>query len=192
HVVRPFLAAVKRGFDALTRFFDKITAPIRAVLERINRALDWVWSKVLAPILDVIGKVRAILQLLAGLGVEWAGKLDQILQLIETRIYDTFREVRNWVNTFELWLDLLLDPGGWIKSFPFLYTVHLWAGNIMGILVNLGLDPLAGDRRQIVRQDNRTRPLTTTVERFRSGYYRDHFHTQRAIARLKSRSFGGE
>jgi hypothetical protein len=188
HVVKPVIKAVSDAFGKLARFFDRVTAPIKAVLERVNRALDWVWSRVIAPILDAIQRIRAVLKLLAALGADWARKLDEILAQIETRIYDTFREVRNWVNTFELWLDLLLHPGGWIRSFPFLYTVFKWQGNIMGILVNLGLDPHAKERVDLVRADHPQLPVTETVTRFNSRYYADHWGVQSAIARLKTRT----
>jgi hypothetical protein len=186
HVVKPVIDAVSKFFQKIERFLDRVTAPIRRIIERINRALDWVWTKIVSPILDVIEKVRAVLRLLAELGAGWAARLDRILQQIESRIYDTFREVRSWVNTFELWLDILLDPGGWIHSTPFLYTVFKWSGNIWGIMVNLGLDPHASEGRALTRQENPLRPVSSTVERFRTGYYRDHPGVQGAIARFRT------
>lgn len=186
HVVKPIAEALLKFFQKLENVFNRITAPIRAVLERIHAALDWVWTKVIAPILDAIERVRAILRLLGELGVGWAERLDRILAQIETRIYDSFRQVREFVNTFELWLDLLLHPGGWIRSFPFLYTVFKWSGNIWGIMVNLGLDPHIGARLEAARADHPQLPVSETVTRFRSRYYADHFATQSAIARLKS------
>lgn len=190
-VVKPVISAIQKFFEKLENFFARVTQPIRDIIERVNKALDWIWTKVVSPVLEAIERVRAILRLLAELGVGWAEKLDKILQTIETKIYETFREVRSWVNTFELWLDLLLDPGGWIKSFPFLYTVVKWQGNIMGILVNLGLDPLAFDKNQLAREEHPNRKIPETVERFRSRYYQQHFGVQRAIAQLKTRGTFG-
>lgn len=189
HVIRPVIDAVQTFFERVENFVNRVLEPIKAVLDRINRALDWVWDRIIEPVLDVIERIRAVLRLLAELGVGWAATLNRILQIIEQRIYDTFREVREFVNTFETWIDLLLAPEGWIRSFPFMYTVFRWAGNIQGILTNIGLDPLAGSRRELVRNDNPRRAVPVTVERFRSGFYREHPGVQTAIARLRGRSF---
>ena len=190
HVVRPAIDAVRTFFERVSQFLDRVTAPIRAILERINRALDWVWTRIIAPILDVFEKVRLILRLLAELGVDWAGRLDQILLAIETRIYDSFRQVREWVNNFELWIDILFDPRGWIRSTPWLYTLFRWGGNVVGILTALGLDVTTSARLDSVRADNPRRPITATVERFKDGTIREHPSLQHAAARFRSRQTG--
>jgi hypothetical protein len=190
HVVSPALEAVRTFFERAGQFIDKVTAPIRAVFERINRALDWVWSRVIAPILDVIEKVRLVLRLLAELGVEWAAKLDAILLALETRIYDSFRTVREWVNTFQSWIDVLFDPRGWIRATPWLYTLYRWGGNALGILTALGLDVTTSARLELIRSDNPRRPISATVERFRDGTIRNASGVQNAAARFRSRDTG--
>lgn len=190
HVVRPAIDAIRTFFTRIQQFLNKVTAPIRSILERINRALDWVWTKIIAPVLDVIEKVRLVLKLLAELGVEWAAKLDAFLLALETRIYDSFRTVREWVNTVSSFIDFLLDPRGWIRSVPWLYTLYRWGGNVVGILTALGLDVTTPARLELTRRENPRRPIGATVERFRSGAIRESFGVQDAAARFRSRRTG--
>jgi len=190
HVVRPAIDAVRTFFTRIQQFLDKVTAPIRAILEKINRALDWVWTKIIAPVLDVIEKVRLVLKLLAELGFEWAAKLDAFLLELETRIYESFRQVRDVLNTVSSWLDILFDPRGWIRSTPWLYTLYRWGGNVVGILTSLGLDVTTKARLELTRSENSRRPISSTVERFKSGAIRGSFGVQDAAAKFRSRRTG--
>ena len=190
HVIRPAFDAIKTFFERISQFIDKVTKPIRDILERVNRALDWVWSRIIAPVLDVFEKVRLILRLMAELGIEWAARLDQLLLAIETRIYEGFRQVREWVNTLELWLDLLLDPRGWIRSVPWLYTAFRWGGNLVSLLNQLGLDVTTPARLELHREQNPRRPVTSTVERFRNKTIHEAPALQQTAARFRSRDTG--
>lgn len=190
NVLKPAIGAIQKFFQRIAQFIDKVTAPIKAILEKINRALDWVWTKIIAPILDVIEKVRLVFRLLAELGLEWAAAIDRILQQIETRIFDAFREIRSFVNTISSFIDLLFDPRGWIKSAPWLYTLFKWGGNVVAILTKLGLDPLTPARLEEHRAANQLQPLASTVARFRDGTIRQSDGVQQAAARFRSRQSG--
>jgi hypothetical protein len=190
NIIKPAFDAVRTFFGRVKQFLDRVAEPIRRVLDRINRALDWVWTRVIAPIIDVIDKVRLVLRLLAELGVEWAAKLDAFLLALETRIYESFRVVREWVNTFSSWIDVLFDPRGWIRATPWLYTLYRWGGNVVGILNALGLDVTTTARNELVHSNNPRRPISATVERFKDGTIHNSPGVQNAAARFRSGGTG--
>lgn len=185
-VIKPVVDAVWKVIDKFKQFLDRVFAPIRAAFEWVTKLLDTIWTKVIAPILDAIEKIRAVLRILAELGVPFAARLEQILQTIESAIFNAFREVVNWVNTVSSWFDLLLDPRGWIRSTPFLMTVWKFGGNIVNLLVALGADV----RHQVIIDDYRashpTRATSQVTADLRAGVYRDRGYAQQAFARLRS------
>lgn len=189
-VLRPVVAAVVSGFGKFAEFLDRVTAPIREAFEWVNRVLDTVWTKVIAPILDVIEKVRAVLQVLAELGVPFAQQLADLLRILETRIFEAFREVRTFVNDLFGFIDVLFDPRGWIRSTPFLNTIWHYGGNILNLLALLGIDPLASDRVQAFREEHATPDLLDVVRRAAAGEFAQHPSVQLAAARFRTRSAG--
>jgi hypothetical protein len=190
HVLSPVVRALQTWFQRFRSFLDRVFAPIVKVFNWINDFLDKVWSKVIAPILDVIDKIRLVFRFLETLGIEWAGAVDRFLQALETRIYDTFRDIRSFVNNVFTWLDLLLDPRGWIKQVPFLWSIFQFSGNVVNLLTKLGLDPLNKDRYKLARQDLEPTELTTTVEKFRAGGFREDWQIKAIAARFRSRRTG--
>lgn len=186
HVLQPIVRAVQKWFERFRGFLDRVFGPIYKIFEWVNNFLDKVWSKVIAPILDVIDKIRLVFRFLETLGLEWAGAVDRWLQSLETRIYDAFREVRTFVNNIISWVDLLLDPRGWIRQVPFLWSIYQFSGNVLNLLMKLGIDPLTKDRLKLHRQQYEPRPLGDVVQRFRSGELKGDFRIQQAVARFRS------
>jgi len=189
-VLKPAIDTLVSWFQKFKGFLERVFKPIVDLFKWINEWLDKIWTKVIAPILDVIEKLRLIFKILAELGLDWAKVVERFLQQLETRIYEGFREVRTWVNTLELWLDILLDPGGWIKSTPFLYTVYKWGGNILHLMTKLGLDPLTPARLEEQRAQNPRLPLSKTVEKFKARGYTEDPGIAMAAARFRSRQSG--
>lgn len=190
NVLKPAIDTLVRWFQKFREFLNKVFQPLIDAIEWVNTWLDKIWSKVIEPILDVIEKIRLIFRLLGELGLDWARGIDRFLQQLETRIFTAFQEVRSWVNTIELWLDILLDPGGWIKSTPFLYTVFKWGGNILHIMTKLGLDPLAPARIEEHRNRFPPVPVNATAEKFKLGQFTEHPGIQQAAARFRSGDAG--
>lgn len=191
HVLKPIADAArvfyKRFKDFLLRVFD----PVIKIFDLVQRGLRWVWEKVIGPILDGIDKVRRGLRLLASIGVPFVAKLEAVLAGIQREIFERFRQIQNWVNTATFWLDMLLDPGGWIKGTPFLYSVFRFGGNMVNILT--GLADLTGLNRARVeahRQDNPTVGVDTVAGRVQSGEIRNSDAVQVAAARFRSRQSG--
>lgn|GEM_PF-6521286 len=190
NILTPAVQALQRWFERFRGFLNRVFEPITNVFKWINEFLDKVWTKVIAPILDVIEKLRLVFRLLEELGVSWAGAVERFLQSLETRIYEAFREVRTFVTNIQSWVDFLLDPRGWIKATPWLYTLYKWSGNVYNLLLKLGIDPLNKDRLRLLREQHEPTPLTPTIERFKTGVLRQNFGMQSAVARLRSRRSG--
>jgi len=189
-VIKPVVDAVWKVIDKFKQFLDRVFAPIRAAFEWVSKLLDTIWTKVIAPILDAIEKIRAVLRILAELGVPFAAQLERLLQIIEQKIFDSFREVLNWVNTVSSWFDLLLDPRGWIRSTPFLMTVWKYGGNIVNLLAALGADVRHKELIRGFRDSNPTREVFQVSADLKAGVYRDKGYARDAFARLRSKRFG--
>ena len=190
-ILVPLTDAVKRFIDKVETFLRRVFDPIVKIFDQIREALAWVWEKIIAPLLDAIDKIRIALRLMAALGVPWVAALERVLQAIQREIFERFRQVQNWVNTATFWLDLLLDPRGWIKSTPFLYTIWRYAGNVLNLVTKIA--DLDGGNAEFVRQhkeDNHATGLSPIVERVKSGEIRKSFAVQNAAARFRSRRTG--
>lgn len=189
-VLKPLAKGVAEFFRDAGDWLRRVTQPIRDVLERINNALDWVWERIIAPVLDALEKVRAVLRILAELGVPFAAQLDQILQRIEQTIFNTFREVRSFINNVFGFIDILFDPRGWIRSTPFLYTTVKWSGNIVNLMTKLGIDPRILLENEEYRAANPTTPPAAVAELFAAGGYRNHPGVTQAAAAFRTRGAG--
>lgn len=189
-VIRPVIDAVVNGFKKVQQFLDRVFKPIREAFEWVNDALDWVWTKIIAPILDVIEKVRAVLRILAALGVPFAALLEKFLQVLETKIFETFREVRDFVNTIFNWFDILLDPRGWIRSTPFLMTIWQFGGNVVNLIAKLGGDPRHALAVDVFRAEHPLTPFEQIASDLRRGVHPARGAAELSVARLRSRRAG--
>ncbi len=190
-ILVPLTDSLKRFIDKTEAFLRRVFNPIIKIFDRVRVALNKIWEKVISPILDALDKARAALRLLGKLGVPWAAALEKVLQRIQREIFTRFAQVQNWVNTATFWLDLLLDPRGWIKSTPFLYTVWRYAGNMLNIVSKLAdLDGRSVEFVRAHREANRATGLSPIVERVKSGEIRKSTAVQNVAARFRSRSTG--
>lgn len=191
HVVAPVVDAVRLGFERFRGFLDRVFGPVFRVLDWVSDFLDKIWSTVIAPILEVIDRLRLIFRLLDELGVGFAGAVERFLSQLQTTIFNAFREVRTFVNTVTSWFDLLLDPRGWIRSTPFLMTIWKYGGNVFNLLLALGAaDSRTQTRVADFQERNVPKPLASSIDRFRSGELRNHPQIQMTVARFKSRRTG--
>lgn len=190
-VLRPIVDAARTYYERFKGFLQRVFGPVIKIFEAVNRFLTRIWDKIIGPILDALDKVRAALRVLAKLGVPWAGKFEELIQAIQREIFERFRQVQNWVNTATFWLDILLDPGGWIRFTPFLNTVYRTAGNILNIITRLAdVGRKSEMENQVFRERNIPTGIERTVERVRAGEVRKSFAVQNAAARFRSRKSG--
>lgn len=190
-ILVPLTDALKRFIDKIEAFLRRVFDPIIKIFDRIREVLNKIWDKIIRPVLDAIDKIRVALRLLAKLGVPFVAAIEKVLQAIQREIFERFVQVQNWVNQATFWLDLLLDPRGWIKSTPFLYTIYRYAGNVLNIVTKLA--DLDGRNVESIRQhieENRATGLSPIVVRVKSGEIRKSFAVQNAAARFRSRSTG--
>lgn len=191
HVLQPLVDAARRFYQRFSDFLDKVFGPIVRIVERIQEVLNQIWTSVIAPIMDAIEKVRLGLRLLAELGVPFVAKLENILRRIQQEIFTRFRQVQRIVNTASFWLDLLMDPRGWIRATPWLYTLWRFAGNAVNIVAGLAdVTGLHRERVERFRADNPPAGIDTTTERFRSGELGQTPGVQSAAARFRSGQSG--
>lgn len=190
-ILVPLVDGLKRFIDKVEAFLRRVFDPIIKIFDRIRSVLNKIWDKIISPILSALDKIRAALRLLGALGVPWVNALEKILQRIQREIFERFTQVQNWVNTATFWLDLLLDPRGWIKSTPFLYTIYRYAGNVLNIVTKLAdLDGRSAETIRQHKEENRATGLSPIVARVKSGEIRKSFAVQQAAARFRSRSTG--
>lgn len=187
NVLVPIGRSLVRWYKRFTDFLRRVFGPIIEIFDRIRSILNEIWVNIIAPILEVIEKVRAVFRILAQLGVPFAKEIERILQQIQREIFNRFRQVQSWVNTATFWLDLLLDPRGWIRATPFLYTIYRWSGNVLNIITKLadgdGFNRARFDERRV---ESAPRPIDTTLERFRNGDFGKERAVQSAAARFRS------
>ena len=190
-ILVPLTDAVKRFIDKVEAFLRRVFDPIIKIFDRVREVLNKIWDKIIRPILDAIDKIRAALRLLAALGVPFVAAIEKVLQAIQQQIFTRFVQVQNWVNRATFWLDLLLDPRGWIKSTPFLYTIWRYAGNVLNLVTKFAdLDGASAETIRQHKEENRATGLSPIVERVKSGEVRKSFAVQNAAARFRSRSTG--
>lgn len=190
-ILVPLVDGVKRFIDKVETFLRRVFDPIIKIFDRIRAVLNKIWERIISPILSAIDKIRAALRLLGALGVPWVNAIEKVLQSIQREIFTRFTQIQTWVNTATFWLDLLLDPRGWIKSTPFLFTIWRYAGNVLNIVTKLA--DLDGKNVEFVRahrEEFRATGLKPIVVRVKSGEIRKSFAVQNAAARFRSRSTG--
>lgn len=191
NVLKPIVDGARTFYNRFKDFLLKVFDPIIQIFDRIQAALTWVWTKIISPILAGIDEIRRALRLLAAIGVPFAARLEDVLARIQREIFERFRQIQNWVNTATFWLDILLDPGGWIKSTPFLYTVFRFGGNMVNVITKLAdLTGLNTARVEAHRADNPAVGVDTVAGRVRSGEIRESAAVQVAAARFRSGQSG--
>lgn len=191
NVLAPIVDAAQRHYNRFKAFLTRTFDPIIKIFDKVQDVMTWIWDRVIEPILDTIDKVRAALRLLGKLGVPFVDKIEAVLQQIQRTIIERFRQVQNWVNRATFWLDILLDPRGWIKSTPFLYTVWRYGGNILNIVTKFAdRDGFARASVELERERNIPKDVVVLIDRFKAGDIRDGAAVQSAAARFRSRVSG--
>lgn len=186
------------AIDSLQAYYDRFKAwlrvtfdPIIRIFDAVQRVMNKIWDKVIGPILDIFDKVRAALRLLAKLGVPFAAKLEGILRKISQTIFERFRQVQTWINTATFWLDILLDPRGFIRSTPFLFSIFRFSGNIVNLITKFAdISGFHRERIVQVKAENPTAGVDVVSERFKSGEIGKTFGVQNVAARFRSGTSG--
>lgn len=190
-VLAPIVDAARSYYDRFQKFLRRTFDPIIKIFDKVQETMTWIWDRVIGPIVDTIDKLRAALRLLAKLGVPFAAKIEEILQAIQRTIIERFRQVQSWINRATFWLDILLDPRGWIKSTPFLYTVFRYAGNIMNLVTKFAdSDGFSRESVKLARERNIPKDVAVVIERVKAGEVRSSFAVQNAAARFRSGQSG--
>lgn len=131
--VRPIAQALWTAAEKVSAFLKRILGPVIEVLVKLQKALTWLWTNVVSPILDAIGMARRVLQLLGKLGFEWALKADAWLADLERRIIQGFGKLTGWLNEVLDFLWQITTPAGllnpkWLfgSMAPYVSTLGRW------------------------------------------------------------------
>jgi hypothetical protein len=133
---------VARALDALRKRLAGWIAPLLEWLKKARDWLDWIYHRVIRPLINLIQRLRMFLVVLRQLHVKWAEKLDKILVRVEADIYKTFGAVRAAVNDIITILEEIQEPGGLFRAGIVLLSAAKYATEIQRILSALGLHAL--------------------------------------------------
>lgn len=168
-VIRPAIRALVQAAHDVYIFVRDVANKILNVLKHVYHVFDWIYNRYVRPLLSFIDQVRRILQLLAKLGVDWAGKLDAILGKVQLWIYNAFELVRSKLNELVTILNLVLDPRLFIRSNVFLASVNGVAGGVLSLMVHHGIQ---GTRSPRLPPADYPDPLKERVDFGGGVYYR--------------------
>lgn len=126
-IVHTAIPALVRFVENLPLYLKRAFLAVHGWLLKVSTWLNVLYTRVLRPLISAFGLLHTVLQLLARLGVTWAGKLDAELYKIQLYIWSKYSELRGALNNVLSVADLFLDPRGILKRVPFLWTVaSLW------------------------------------------------------------------
>ncbi len=121
---------LQRLVDRISEWFRRSFGWLVKLLKIVSRALDWVYTKVLRPLLTFLESVRLVLRGLAALGVEWAARLEQRILALEQRIFQTFLTIVQHVNQLADILGVIFDLSGAIRRSIMVWSAWSFIGDL--------------------------------------------------------------
>ena len=150
-VVKRVVPQLVQWYNRFKNFLQQTLRPVFDIIERVAEALDWVYERIVAPILTYLEKASAVFRALEQMGFEWAGAIRELIDKVGGQIERQFEQVVNHFNNFTDLLNDLLDPAGFIKAQPWFTSVSHWGGGTIALLVSLGEDPLQDVRDAVAK-----------------------------------------
>jgi hypothetical protein len=133
----PWLA---RTISKVGDWFRRHFGWLQTWVHRLHSILTWLYTHVLRPLFVFLEVVRAVLRVLASLGVKWAGDLERFLARLEQRLLNVFNSVVNFLNNIADILDALFDPTGAFKRKYFVWSLIRWLGDLEALSLLAGID----------------------------------------------------
>jgi hypothetical protein len=94
----------------LRAFLSRVFGPMLRWLRKIRDWLDKVYYPRLLKVINMIQRVRQLLQVLRIFNVAWAKRLDERLLRLETKIAEPYLRLRALLNDVATIINLVLDP----------------------------------------------------------------------------------
>jgi hypothetical protein len=115
HIIQDILHGhLLTALHDIQKLFHDLHALFKPILDLIDRIMKW-YTKHILPIqkaiIEVIQRMRVILELFRLLGAKWAAKLDADLQKIQSIVTTSIVDVVKTLNTLSTIIGLAVDPG---------------------------------------------------------------------------------
>jgi hypothetical protein len=114
-VITPFIEWVQQIVDDITTWLQNFLDPIIEWIQRIQKWYTTYLKPIITDITNVISALRIATSLLAKLGVKWAKKLDQDLQIVQSWLTTILRDISAGFNSINQILGLMVDPSGILR-----------------------------------------------------------------------------
>jgi hypothetical protein len=137
--------SIKRIGRALDQARKRLAGWISPLMDWLRRARDWldfIYHRVIRPILNMIQRIRQMLVALRILHVKWAEKLDRVLLQVEKSIIVPFEAVRRGLNDVITILQEVLSHDGLLRGGVFLGSADRFARDLRRILHAVGIRAL--------------------------------------------------
>jgi hypothetical protein len=142
NVLKPALIWLHDEFVRVTAWLRNYFKPVFDFLSHVRTVLMDIYTRFLKPILTALAIIDAFLRLLADFHVEWAAKLDQIVQEIQGAITENFLKILGWVNEARDVINAVVTPDRLFQRLPFVSTLNRDAGWMVRIFWNSQIAPL--------------------------------------------------
>jgi hypothetical protein len=125
----------------VTAWLKNYFKPVFDFLSHVRTVLMDIYTRFLKPILTALAIIDAFLRLLADFHVEWAAKLDQIVQEIQGAITENFLKMLGWVNEARDVINAVVTPDRLFQRLPIIRTLNRDVGCWTHIFWNSQIAP---------------------------------------------------
>ena len=124
------LVQLDRLMRRVAGIIDRVLRPYLNILESIRRTVERIYIQIFRPILSIIESTRRILVVLRGLGVPWAGKIDDKLARIEGKILAPLQIFLRRINTLGNWIGVIMSARGVLQPGVFLSSLDAYKSDL--------------------------------------------------------------
>lgn len=154
-VLRPFVVWAWQSIERLAGWLRRTFQPVLDFLIRVRRELLKVYERFVRPVLETIGVIRRLLQLLALLRFEWAKELDARLAELEERLLAPIRFALGKINELINVVNRVMTLDGLLQRVTLLQSVIRDIGDIATIWHGAHSRPVTeADRTAAAARDN--------------------------------------
>jgi hypothetical protein len=139
-----FLAWLAARLQALQQWLGEKLQPLVDLLKRLVALQNQFYNSVLRPILNAIIALRRVVSVLHLFHLHFLDKLDTYLAGLEAKLLGNIFKVRQWVNQLLTWIEIFLNPLGFINRAFFMASVGNAADDILKLFTGQGVAFFSG------------------------------------------------